>query len=66
MLLLIADRGLVVQGGVASVRVVPPLDVLEDGEARLDLGREPSPVEELALEGREGALAERVIVGVAL
>jgi hypothetical protein len=29
MLLLIADRGLIVQGGVAAVRVVPALDELE-------------------------------------
>jgi hypothetical protein len=50
MLLLIADRRLVVEGGMLAVRVVPPLDELEHGEARLDLGGEPAAVEELALE----------------
>ncbi len=29
-----------------AVRVVPPLDELEDGQAGLDLGGEPPPVEE--------------------
>jgi hypothetical protein len=56
--LLIADRRLVVDGGVAAVRVVPALDELDDGEARLDLGGEAPPVEELALERREDALTE--------
>ena len=54
---LIAEGRLVVQGGVATVRVVPPFDEVEDGEAGLDLGREPAAVEEFALEGREEALA---------
>jgi hypothetical protein len=30
---------------MATVRVVPPFDGLEDGEASLDLGREAPPVE---------------------
>jgi hypothetical protein len=50
---------------MATVRVVPPFDGLEDGEAGLDLGREAPPVEELALEGGEEALAEGVVIGVA-
>ena len=50
---------------MATMRVVPPLDELEDGEASLDLSREASAVEEFALEGGEEALAEGVVIGVA-
>ena len=46
-------------------RIVPALDEVEDGEARLGRCREPLPIEQLALEGREEALAERVVVGIA-
>jgi hypothetical protein len=45
---------LVVQGGVATVRVVPPFEEVEDGETGLDLGREPAAVEELTLEESRG------------
>jgi hypothetical protein len=65
VLLLIADGRLVVQGRGATMRVVPPLDVFEDGEAGLGLGREAAAVQELALERREETLAVGVIVGVA-
>ena len=60
MLLLIAHWGFVVEGGVPTMRVVPPLDEFEDGEAGLDLGGEAPPVEEFALERREEALAEGI------
>src|SRR5213593_1048818 len=46
-------------------RVVPALDEVEDGEACLGRCREPLPIEQLALERREEALAERVVVGIA-
>src|SRR5262249_39058410 len=53
------------EGGVATVRVVPALDEFEDGQARLNLGVEALAIEELALERREEALTERVVVRVA-
>jgi hypothetical protein len=40
--------------GVATVRVVPPFEELEDGETGLELGREPAAVEELTLEESRG------------
>jgi hypothetical protein len=45
-------------------RSVPAADEVEDGEARLGRRREPLPIEQLAVEGREEALAERVVVGI--
>jgi hypothetical protein len=36
VLLLIGDWGFVAEGRVAMVGVVPPFDVLEDGQAGLD------------------------------
>jgi hypothetical protein len=48
-----------------TVRVVPALDVLEDGHADRRLGREALAIEQLALERGEEALADRVVVGVA-
>ena len=50
---------------MSPVRVVPALDELEDGHFRFGLGAEASPVEKLALERGEEALAERVVVRVA-
>src|SRR5258708_28580544 len=47
------------------VRVVPAFDEVEDGHAGLDLGREATAVQQLALEGRKEALAEGIVVGVA-
>jgi hypothetical protein len=40
--------------GVATVRIVPPFEEVEDGETGLDLGREPAAVEELTLEESRG------------
>ncbi len=42
------------------VRVVPALDEVEDGHPGLGLGREAAAVEQLAFEGGEEALTERV------
>ncbi len=50
---------------MAAPRVVPALDEVENREAGLGRRAEPVPVEQLALERREEALAERVVVGVA-
>lgn len=38
---------------VPAVRVVPALDVAEDGQPALGLSPEPAPVEQFALEGGE-------------
>jgi hypothetical protein len=40
-------------GGVPATGIVPCLDELEDGHARLGVGAEASPIEQLAFEGRE-------------
>src|SRR5215470_1762044 len=44
-------------------RIVPAFAEVEDGQARLPLGAEPLPIEQLALEHREEGLAQRVVVG---
>src|SRR6516165_3084491 len=62
---LIAQRRLVVQSRVPPVRVVPPLEEVEDRDPRLSRGREAPAVEELTFQGREEALRHRVVVGVA-
>ena len=49
---------------MSARRIVPTFDELEDGHARLRLGAELAPVEQLAFEGGEEALAHRVVVGV--
>ena len=59
------ELGLLTEAGVASMRVVPALDEVEDGHSGLGLDLEAVLVEELALEGGEEALAESVVVGVA-
>jgi hypothetical protein len=46
------------------MRVVPALDVAEDGQAGLGLRLEGVPVEQLALEAGEEGLAEGFVVGV--
>lgn len=48
-----------------AARIVPALDEVEDGSARLHPGAEPLAIEQLALERGEEALAEGVIVRVA-
>src|SRR2546426_729476 len=47
-----------------AARVVPALDEVEDAEAGLGRRWEALPIEQLALEGCEEALAEGVVVGV--
>ena len=59
------DGGLVTEAGVATVRVIPPFDVLEEGPARLGSSREPVAVEKFAFEGGEEALGHRVVMAVA-
>ena len=49
---------------MATPRVVPAFDEIEDREPGLHLRPEPMPVQELALERREEAFAERVVVGI--
>src|SRR5258707_12039946 len=63
--LFIADWRQIVQAGMPPVRVVPAFDEVEDGHAGLDLGREATTIQQLALEGRKEALAEGIVVGVA-
>src|SRR2546428_10699879 len=47
-----------------AARVVPALDEVEDAEAGLGRRWEALPIEQLALEGCEEALAEGAVVGV--
>jgi hypothetical protein len=49
---------------MAAVRVVPALDEVEHGHARLELGLEAPPLQEVALQGGEKTLAQGVVVGV--
>jgi hypothetical protein len=49
---------------MATVRVVPALDELEDRHARLDLALEAVAIDKFEFEGREEALAHRVVVGI--
>ena len=63
--LLVRDRGVVAERGVAAARVVPALDELEKSHPRLGLRRPPPPVDQLALECGEEALAHRVIKAIA-
>ena len=50
---------------MTAMGVIPSLDEVEDGRARLDVGAEAVAVEELALEGVEEALAHRIVIAVA-
>ena len=49
---------------MATPRVVPAFDEIEDGETGLHLRPEAMPVQELALERCEEAFTERVVVGI--
>src|SRR4029453_16107573 len=51
--------------GMPPVRIVPALDVAEAGHARLRLAVEPAPGQQLRLQGREEALAHRVVISIA-
>src|SRR5207248_5734520 len=65
MHLLVVDLRLVVESGVTAPRVVPALDVLEDGHPPLGVGLEGATVDELALDAGEEAFTQGVVVGVA-
>src|ERR1700694_1518915 len=62
---LVVDRRQIDEGGVAAMRVIPPLDELEDGHAGLGLGFEAAAVEQLAFEHGEKTLAHGVVETVA-
>src|SRR5256885_16456240 len=59
--LLVVDRRLAVQSGVTAPRVVPALDVLEDGHPPLGVGLEGSMVDELALEAGGARKSNRTL-----
>ena len=59
------DRRLVAQRRVTPAPVVEALDELEDRHARLGVAAKAAPIQQLALQGREEALAQRVVVGIA-
>src|SRR5215203_3730793 len=55
----------VAQGGVPPAGVVEALQVIEDRRAGLGAGGEPGPVQQLAFQGGEEALGDRVVIAVA-
>ena len=58
------DRREVIQGGMASSRVVPGLDPGEDFKPGLGLGLSGAPGDEFAFETGKEALGHGVIVGI--
>jgi hypothetical protein len=50
---------------MAAMRVIPPLDELEDCDACFDLGFETAPVKQLALERGKETFAHGVIEAIA-
>jgi hypothetical protein len=62
---LVGEGRLVAERRVAPPRVVPAFDVLEELAPRLGRRPEGLAVEQLTLEGREEALAQGIVVGVA-
>src|ERR1700686_2983508 len=61
----VGDGRAVAEGGMQPRRVVPAFDEAEAGDLRRGLRRKAAAFEQLAFEGREEALAHRVVVGVA-
>src|SRR5271167_2445373 len=61
----VVDRREIVEGGVTPMRVVPALDELEHRHPRVDLGLEAAARQQLAFQGREEALAHRVVEAIA-
>ncbi len=59
-------RRLVVERGVAAVRIVPTFDEVEDCHPRLDLGFKPAALKQLAFQRGKETLAPRVIKTVAI
>ena len=49
---------------MAPSRIVPALDELEDGHPCFGMRPEPPALEQLAFEGREEALAHRIVVAI--
>ena len=60
----VVDRGLLTEGRVPPVRIVPAFDPWEYGRAGLSLRAEGGPVQQLTLERGEKALAERIVVAI--
>src|SRR6266436_3277221 len=56
---------MIVEGGMAAMRIVPALDEFEDGHARFYLGFEAAAVEQFAFERGKETLAHRVIEAIA-
>src|ERR1039458_1589626 len=56
---------MIVEGGVAAVRIVPALDEVEDRHSCLGLSLEAAAGEQFAFQGGKEALAHRVIETVA-
>ena len=56
--------GEIIKAGVATIGVVPALDVLEDRHAGFNLVSERETVKELAFEGGKEALAHGVVVAI--
>ena len=55
----------IVERRMAAMRVVPTLDEIEHCHAGLELVFETLPVEQLAFEGSEKALAHRIVEAIA-
>ena len=58
---ILGDR---IERRMAATGVVPAFDEVEHGQASIGLGAEAFAIQQLALERREEALAERVVVGI--
>src|SRR5712692_8006751 len=56
---------MIVEGGMAAMRIVPTLDEFEDCHARFYLGFEAAAVEQFTFERGEETLAHRVIEAIA-
>ena len=65
MLSFVLRGGEISRPRVTAMRIVPPLQELEDSHSCLGLRPEPLAIEQLAFQGREEALAHRVVVAVA-
>jgi hypothetical protein len=61
---LVLDGREITDRGMTAAAIVKSFDELERGHPRLGLRLEPTPVEKLALERGEEALAHRIVVGV--
>src|SRR5512134_213356 len=58
------DWRVVAECAVATMRVVPAFEPVEDGELRLGLALEAASIEQLRFQGGEEALGHRVVVSV--